>query len=41
MKLIFIFSPVPGRETLRIDNTDLAPLAAAERIARHFGLPHD
>ncbi|HYE15581.1 MAG TPA: hypothetical protein VD968_14145 [Pyrinomonadaceae bacterium] len=38
MRLIFIFSPVGGRESLRIDNTRLAPAEAARRIAEHYGL---
>lgn len=33
-----LFSPVPDRETLRIDNTDLPPDKTAERIIEHFGL---
>jgi hypothetical protein len=33
-----IFSPVPGRESLRVDNTDLAPAEAARRIIEHYGL---
>lgn len=37
-------SPVPYGATLTIDNTDLSPTAAAERIVQHFGfgqLKHD
>lgn len=33
-----IFSPVPGRESLSIDNTDLSPAEAAARIVAHYGL---
>jgi hypothetical protein len=33
-----IFSPVPGRESLEIDNTDLLPAEAARRIIKHFHL---
>ena len=33
------FSPIPGRESLSIDNTDLAPEEAARWIAEHYGLP--
>ena len=33
-----LFSPVPGRETLSIDNTDLAPAEAARAIIEHYGL---
>jgi len=32
-----LFSPVPGRESLSIDNTDLSPADAAARIREHFG----
>jgi hypothetical protein len=32
-----IFSPVEGRESLSIDNTDLPPADAAARIREHFG----
>lgn len=31
-----IFSPVEGRESLSIDNTDLPPAEAAARIREHF-----
>ena len=31
-------SPLPGRETLIIDTTDLSPAETAERIIQHFGL---
>ena len=34
-----IFSPVPGRESLEIDNTNLAPDAVARLIAEHYHLP--
>src|SRR5688500_7574306 len=30
--------PLPGRETLIVDNTDLTPSQAAEQIIGHFGL---
>ncbi|HST54209.1 MAG TPA: AAA family ATPase [Pyrinomonadaceae bacterium] len=33
-----IFSPVPGRESLEIDNSDLPPAEAARRIVEHFSL---
>ncbi len=33
-----LFSPLPGRETLSIDTTELEPAAAADRIIKHFGL---
>jgi hypothetical protein len=34
-----IFSPVPGRESLEVDNTDLAPAEVAGLIASHYHLP--
>ena len=34
-----IFSPVPGRESLEIDNTTLAPAEVAGLIASHYHLP--
>ena len=34
-----LFSPVPGRESLEIDNTALAPEEVAGLIARHYHLP--
>ena len=34
-----IFSPVPGRESLNVDNTALAPAEVAELIVRHYHLP--
>ena len=33
-----IFSPVPGRESLEIDNTDLPPAEVARRIVGHYRL---
>jgi RNase adaptor protein for sRNA GlmZ degradation len=33
-----LFSMVPQRESLWIDNTELSPEAAAEKIIEHFGL---
>jgi hypothetical protein len=33
-----LFSPVPGRESLRIDNTDLPAEAAAQQIIDHYQL---
>jgi RNase adaptor protein for sRNA GlmZ degradation len=33
-----IFSPVQGRESLEIDNTDLSPGEAASRVVEHYGL---
>lgn len=32
------FTPLPGRESLRIDNSDLAPDAVARQIVAQFGL---
>ena len=34
-----LFSPVPGRESLEIDNTEAAPAEVASRIAAHYHLP--
>jgi hypothetical protein len=34
-----VFSPIPGRESLVIDTTDLSPADAAMRIIRHYNLP--
>ncbi|HYY99498.1 MAG TPA: AAA family ATPase [Pyrinomonadaceae bacterium] len=34
-----IFSPVPGRESLEVDNTNLAPDEVARLIIRHYHLP--
>jgi hypothetical protein len=34
-----IFSPVPARESLSVDNTALAPAEVAELIIRHYHLP--
>ena len=34
-----IFSPVPGRGSLEIDNTDLAPAEVARLIVSHYHLP--
>lgn len=33
-----LFSTVPGRESLRVDNTGLAPEEAARRVIEHYGL---
>jgi hypothetical protein len=33
------FTPIPNRDSLRIDNTHLAPDVVARRIAAHYGLP--
>jgi AAA domain-containing protein len=33
-----LFTAIPGRESMRIDNTRLAPLDTARLIAEHFGL---
>lgn len=33
-----LFTPIPGREGLHIDNTDLPPAEAARRIVEHYGL---
>jgi hypothetical protein len=34
-----LFSPVPGRESLEIDNTELRPVEVARLIAGHYHLP--
>jgi hypothetical protein len=34
-----LFSPVPGRESLEVDNTRLAPEEVARLIAGHYHLP--
>jgi hypothetical protein len=34
-----IFSPVPARESLSVDNTALTPAEVAELIVRHYHLP--
>jgi FPC/CPF motif-containing protein YcgG len=33
-----LFSAVPGRESLSIDNTNLAPEEAARLVVEHYGL---
>jgi predicted kinase len=33
-----LLTPIPGRDSLTIDNTDVSPEDAARRIARHYGL---
>jgi hypothetical protein len=33
-----LFSPLPGRETLVIDTTDIEPAEAADRVIEYFGL---
>jgi hypothetical protein len=38
MGLYDLFSPVPERESLSIDNTDLAPEEAARRVIEHYAL---
>lgn len=41
MKLVIIhglLSPLPGRETLIIDTSDISPDEAATRIIEHYGL---
>lgn len=35
-----LFSPVPERESLSIDNTNIQPEQAAQQIIEHFGLNH-
>jgi shikimate kinase len=35
------FTPIPGRESLRIDNTELPPTAAAQQIAVHYAYATD
>jgi hypothetical protein len=32
------FTPMPGRDSLRIDNTDLSPEVTAQQIAGHYSL---
>ena len=34
-----LFTPLPDRDSLRIDNTSLSPDAVATRIIQHYGLP--
>ena len=36
-----VFSPIPGRVSLEIDNTDLSPEEVAMRIIKHYGLPEE
>jgi hypothetical protein len=36
-----VFSPIPGRDSLEIDNTRLSPEEVAMRIIRHYGLPEE
>jgi hypothetical protein len=36
-----VFSPIPGRESLEIDNTHLSPEEVAMRIIRHYALPEE
>jgi shikimate kinase len=33
------FTPMPGRDSLCIDNTDMAPAEVARRIVEHYRLP--
>ncbi|MPZ48520.1 MAG: AAA family ATPase [Dehalococcoidia bacterium] len=33
-----LFTPIPGRESLSIDNTNVAPDEAARQIGEHYGL---
>ena len=33
-----LFTPIPARSSLRIDNTDLSPARAADQVIGHFGL---
>ena len=33
-----LFTPIPGRQSLSIDNTTLTPSEVARRIAEHYGL---
>jgi hypothetical protein len=33
-----LLTPIPGRESLCIDNTSLSPAEVATRIAEHFQL---
>lgn len=34
-----LHQPIPGRDSLQIDSSELLPAEAAQRIAVHFGLP--
>ena len=34
-----LFSPVPGRESFEVDNTDLAPEEVARLVVEHYHLP--
>jgi hypothetical protein len=34
-----LLTPIPGRDSLTIDNTDVSPEDAARQIAEHYGLP--
>lgn len=34
-----LHQPIPGRDSLQIDSSELPPAEAAQRIAVHFGLP--
>jgi hypothetical protein len=34
-----LLTPIPGRDSLSIDNTDLAPALVAQKIAQHYQLP--
>ena len=36
-----VFSSIPGRDSLEIDNTDLSPEEVAMRIIRHYALPEE
>ena len=36
-----VFSPIPGRDSLAIDNTHLSPEEVAMRIIRHYALPEE
>lgn len=33
------FTPIPNRQSLRIDNSELSPDAVAVQIAAHYALP--
>jgi predicted kinase len=36
-----LLSPVHGRESVAIDNSDISPRAAAQRIASHYGIARE
>jgi hypothetical protein len=38
MQRMDLVTPIPGRESLRIDNTQLAPAEVARQIIEHYAL---